>query len=162
MSGGAVWFQGQLVGLISARDADKNLCYCVPIDDIWRCLGKTVTAAPRPEYSSARQRELSSYLLGGRTNSPYLEQHAETVENTPIVVQGMAGVGKSWLVERFRQRQQHVFTGGHITLALDIHRNIAARAYWLMWRKNWRLLFHKSNVRMLFEMPFSTSNAVTH
>ncbi|TXH70728.1 MAG: hypothetical protein E6Q83_04200 [Thiothrix sp.] len=50
MSGGAVLFEGQLIGLIYARDADKNISYCIPIDAIKEALNKiTDTNSSQPQ-----------------------------------------------------------------------------------------------------------------
>ena len=123
MSGGAVLRDGELVGLIQARDEEsKIITYCIPIDVIRTCLGEF----PEPERITPQD---TSELTRAATVFVGRQQELQQLQRTllfnpaqPVAitaVHGMAGVGKSWLADHFYATHQHQFAGGYQRVVLN-------------------------------------------
>ncbi len=106
LSGGAVTSDNKLLGVIYARDSDKNIAYCIPVDEIKKCLDDLTTVV----QSSIKPTKLygvpqlpAHYML----REDYLNSFRETllkgdaskvgITGRYIGVQGMGGIGKSIL-----------------------------------------------------------------
>ena len=122
MSGGAVLFEDQLIGLIYARDADKNIAYCIPIDEIRACLGETPLEAPSNTNYTDLERA-ATVFVGREAELAQLKAAFCSANQTPVAitaVQGMAGVGKSWLADHFYVTHQAEFAGGYQRFSLNV------------------------------------------
>ena len=120
MSGGAVIRDGELVGLIYARDADKNIAYCIPVDEIRACLGETLTTGK--EASSPELQRAATVFVGRHDELAQLKTALLGNARSPIAItalHGMAGVGKSWLADHFFATHRQHFPGGYQRLTLD-------------------------------------------
>ena len=124
MSGGAVVRDDELIGLIYARDeADKLISYCIPIDEIHQSLGAAfdsdLTDTPFHHGESERAIEV---FVGRNSELDQLQDLLLRDNKAPVAVtalHGMAGVGKSWLVDHFYATHQGDFPGGYQRLTLD-------------------------------------------
>ncbi len=125
MSGGAVLRAGEMIGVIHARDeADKITAYFIPIDVLHQWLGDRLTGQFQTESTpglTEPSRTLEVFV-GREDKLAQLHQHLLSSENTPVAItalHGMAGVGKSWLVDHFYATHQSAFPGGYLRLTLD-------------------------------------------
>jgi Trypsin-like peptidase domain len=145
MSGGAVMRNGELLGLIHARDQDsKTTTYFIPIDEICQALGIDPAAEQLEAQSTrldlervtnsfvGREQELmtlTTAVLGNTVG--FAKQGVEqTSQRSSLVaiaaLHGMAGVGKSWLADHFYVKNQQHFPGGYWRLALNAEAPSAA------------------------------------
>ncbi|QLQ30278.1 MAG: ATP-binding protein [Candidatus Thiothrix singaporensis] len=123
MSGGAVIRAGELVGVIQARDEEsKIIAYCIPLDACRDCIGELPEPfASIPQDSTELQRA-AAVFVGRSDELAQLEAALLGSAQAPVAitaVHGMAGVGKSWLADRFYVIHQHLFPGGYQRLALN-------------------------------------------
>lgn len=123
MSGGAVVRDGELVGVIYARDEDsKVVTYCISIEQIRACLGETpLDTLPTHDQTDLKRAE--TVFVGREQELAQLKAALCQTEQTPIAitaVKGMAGVGKSWLADHFYATHRDQFAGGYQRFSLNV------------------------------------------
>ena len=126
MSGGAVLREGELVGVLNARDeADKITSYFIPINVIHDWLGDSFSTffdAADVHADETEQQRAIDVFVGRQKELRLLQKHLSSNTNTPVAItalHGMAGVGKSWLADHFYASHQLQFPGGYFRLTLD-------------------------------------------
>ena len=123
MSGGAVIRDGELVGLIQARDEEsKIITYCIPIDAIRTCLGELPEQERIPVQDVSELTRAATVFVGRREELQQLQRALLMNPQQPVAitaVYGMAGVGKSWLADHFYATHQAQFAGGYQRVVLN-------------------------------------------
>lgn len=123
MSGGAVIREGELVGLIQARDEEsKNITYCIPIDVIRACLGELPDQTQVTPQDFSETDRVTQVFVGRGDELAQLRAALLGTAQTPVAItalHGMAGVGKSWLADHFFATHRQHFPGGYQRLTLD-------------------------------------------
>ncbi len=122
MSGGAVIREGELVGLIQARDEEsKNITYCIPIDVIRACLGELPDQTQVTPQDFSETDRVTQVFVGRGDELAQLRAALLGTAQTPVAitaVHGMAGVGKSWLADHFYVTHESQFAGGYQRIVL--------------------------------------------
>lgn len=126
MSGGAVLREGELIGVLHARDeADKITAYFIPINVIHDWLGDSFTTlfdTTDTRLNETEQQRALDVFVGRRDELSQLKAHLSANTGTPVAItalHGMAGVGKSWLADHFYASHKAQFPGGYLRLTLD-------------------------------------------
>lgn len=126
MSGGAVLREGELVGVLHARDeADKITAYFIPINVIHDWLGDSFTTlfdTSNTHLNETEQQRALDVFVGRQDELSQLKTHLSVNSGTPVAItalQGMAGVGKSWLADHFYASHKAQFPGSYFRLTLD-------------------------------------------
>ncbi|MEN9500999.1 MAG: hypothetical protein RI964_284 [Pseudomonadota bacterium] len=123
MSGGAVLRDGELIGLIQARDEEsKIITYCIPIDVIRACLGELPEQERIATEDISELQRAERVFVGRREELQQLQRALLMNPQQPVAitaVHGMAGVGKSWLADHFYVTHQHQFSGGYQRVVLN-------------------------------------------
>ena len=123
MSGGAVLRDGELVGLIQARDEEsKAITYCIPIDVICDCLGELPEQARIATEDVSELQRAATVFVGRKDELQQLHDALLAEAQQPVLitaVHGMAGVGKSWLADHFYVTHQAQFAGGYQRIVLN-------------------------------------------
>ena len=123
MSGGPVTRNGELVGIIQAVDAETHIIsYCIPIDEILECLGEKATPLKQDAIEPIEQQRVRDVFVGREQELQQLATALLNTTQTPIAItalHGMAGVGKSWLVDHFYASYKAQFPGGYERITLN-------------------------------------------
>lgn len=126
MSGGAVLREGELVGVLHARDeADKITAYFIPINVIHDWLGDSFTTlfdTSNTHLNETEQQRALDIFVGRQDELSQLKAHLSVNSGTPVAItalHGMAGVGKSWLADHFFASHKAQFPGGYFRLTLE-------------------------------------------
>ena len=118
MSGGPALFEGRVVGITFARDTDANRSYLLPLAAIADWLEQQLPAAKAdfaPRHFVGRETELAELAAA------LIPSHGQPQPTAITALQGMPGVGKSCLVDRFAAVHRSAFPHYH-RLALDARR----------------------------------------
>jgi hypothetical protein len=73
MSGGAVIRDGELVGIIQARDKENIITYCIPIDEIRACLGEVLEDLDRATDHSPELLRAATVFVGRQDELAHLK-----------------------------------------------------------------------------------------
>ncbi len=123
MSGGAVMREGELVGIIQARDEEsKIITYCIPIDEIRACLGEVLEDLDRATDHNPELLRAATVFVGRQDELAHLKAALLGDSRSPVAItalHGMAGVGKSWLADHFFATHRQHFPGGYQRLVLN-------------------------------------------